>query len=92
MNRTSKTIATMFTLAALAAAPIALAQNEPGAKPPAASENMQDMMKDGGTGMMPMMNMMTQMNDMMGACTKMMQAMMPTTDTAPKDGKQPDKG
>jgi hypothetical protein len=35
---------------------------------------------------MGMMNMMTQMNEMMGACTKMMQAMTPK---APAEGAAP---
>lgn len=59
-----------------------LAQDGTGAAPhtetPAMKPNdMDQMMQGGGDNMMGMMNMMTQMNDMMSACTKMMLAVAP---------------
>lgn len=90
MNRT-KTIAAAIIAAGLVGAPVAFAQSQPGQAPesetPAMSPNeMEDMMQGGG--MMGMMNMMSQMSEMMGACTKMMQAMTPGTET-PGDGEEP---
>lgn len=38
------------------------------------------------------MNMMSQMNEMMGTCNKMMQAMMPEVNKPAEQGKQPNNG
>lgn len=91
MSKTLNAFLALAFFAGVAAASGAQAQNEPPSDQPmqeeapaAAPDNMQDMMQGGDMG--GMMNMMTQMNEMMGACTKMMQAMTPTT---PGEGATP---
>lgn len=97
MKRVSA-IAAAIIASGLIGAPVALAQSQtdqmPKSEAPAMSPNgMPDMkqgmmpdMKQGGD-MMGMMTMMSQMQAMMEACTKMMQAMTPGEgmqgDTAP---------
>lgn len=68
MNILSKTIIIASTVTGLTVPSIAFAQDQ--------TQDMQEMMQDGDMKMMPMMGMMTQMNEMMGNCNKMMQAMM----------------
>ncbi len=80
MNSISKTVGLAIMAVGLAAALPVFAQSEteqtPQAETPAMKPgDMEGMM--GGGDMSGMMNMMTQMNEMMGACTKMMQAMIP---------------
>lgn len=88
MNMMSKTVTLAFAVAGLAAAPLAFAQDTSEPKQPAAPQGMQEMMKDmQGDGGMGMMGMMSQLNEMMGTCNKMMQAMIPESAE-----KQPDKG
>lgn len=88
MNGTSKTIAIATAVAGLAVTPIALAQSGPEPKQKDQSQGEQQMMQ-GGLGMIPMMGMMTQMNEMMSTCNKVMQSMMPETPS--QDGKEADK-
>jgi hypothetical protein len=95
MNRTSKSIAIALTLAGLAGAPLAFAQNDKDAKQPAQPNGMQEMMQGtqgGGMGMMPTMNMMTQMNQMAATCNQMMQTMLPNQEKPAGEEKQPNKG
>ena len=89
MKRTIAIGALAIIAIGLAAAPAVFAQNESGQVPqvetPAAKPgDMEGMM---GGDMSGMMNMMTQMNEMMSACTKMMQAMTPKApmEEAPSD-------
>ena len=91
MNSISKTLGLAIMAVGLAAALPVFAQNETGQAPQAETPamkpgDMEGMM--GGSDMSGMMNMMTQMNEMMGACTKMMQAMIPDA-TTPDDGEAP---
>jgi len=91
MTRLTSTAALAILAAILAGAPVTFAQDQPGQEPeseaPAMDQDeMQDMM--GGGDIMGMMNMMTQMNEMMGACTKMMQAMTPG-EGMPDEGEEP---
>ena len=84
MKTHSNTLLPLAFAAGLIATSGAFAQNADrpakGDVPAAAQDNMQGM-TGGGSGqggdMMGMMNMMAQMNEMMGPCTKMMQAMAP---------------
>jgi hypothetical protein len=89
MNGATKTVAFAIIAIGLAGVPAVLAQHQqaPEAEAPAAKpDDMQDMMQGGD--MMGMMNMMKQMNEMMGACTKMMQAMT-TGEKTPGEGEEP---
>lgn len=86
--KTTLKLASAVALAAVLAAPPALAQGEGG---PAPGQMMQggDMMGGDMSGMMQMMQMMQAMAPMMEACTKMMQATAPqpmTPETAPQGG------
>ncbi len=54
---------------ALGMTPLAAQEQPPGTQPEAGRSGMMQ-----GDGMMPMMGVMQQMNEMMAACTKMMQA------------------
>lgn len=90
MNRMSKTIAIAATVAGLAAAPIAFAQDDTDTGQPAQSQGAQEMMQDGDMPMMGMMGMMAKMNEMMSTCNTMMQAMK--SDMPSEGGEQPDNG
>ena len=84
MNSISKTVGLAIMAVGLAAALPVFAQSEteqtPQAETPAMKPGEMEGMMGGGE-MSGMMNMMTQMNEMMGACTKMMQAMIPDAAT-----------
>ena len=73
---TRATIAAVAIIATgLAGAPMVFAQDQTDQAPAMNQDDMQDMMRGGNMG--GMMNMMSQMGEMMDACTKMMQAMTP---------------
>ena len=81
-------LASAAALAAILAAPPAIAQNE---SAPAPGQMMPggDMMGGDMSGMMQMMQMMQAMAPMMEACTKMMQAAAPqpmASQTTPRGG------
>ncbi len=86
MKNTSRTVGLAIMAIGLAAAIPVFAQSAtetaPQADAPAMKPNDMGQMMEGGG----MMNMMTQMNEMMSACTKMMQAMTPKT---PNEGETP---
>jgi len=87
MNSIAKIVALVIVATGLAGAPTVFAQNQtdqtPQAEAPAMNPDEMEGMMQGG-----MMGMMTQMNEMMGACTKMMQAMTPDERT-PDEGEEP---
>ena len=86
MMKRARITAVAIIATGLAGAPFVFAQSQPDQTPPMNQEDMQDMMRGGD--MMGMMNMMSQMGEMMGACTKMMQAMTPDDET-PEEGEKP---
>lgn len=92
MNKTSKILTTAFTIAALAASPVAFAQDDTETDQPAQSQDMQEMMQGMQGNGMGMMGMMSQMNEMMSNCNKMMQAMMSDMDMPAEEGEQPNGG
>lgn len=86
MQKLTTISAVTVVLFGLAGAPASIAQDQaapaPETEAPAAAPN-DDMMRGGDMG--GMMGMMTQMNDMMEACTKMMQAKTPDSEDEPGD-------
>lgn len=70
----------------LAGAPVVFAQDQTDQAPTMNQDDMGDMMQGGD--MSGMMNMMSQMGEMMEACTKMMQAATPD-DATPGEGEEP---
>ena len=92
MNNMTRKIAMSLVAAGILAAPVAFAQTqtEQPTSPSMSSDEMQGMMQGGD--MMGMMNMMTQMNEMMQTCNQMMKAAMPDEETPAGDEAQPDRG
>ena len=91
-----KTILAALGAAAVLGASAVYAQDQPEQPPQAEAPAMQPETMPGGMmrdqqGMMPMMGMMAEMQDMMRTCNEMMKAMMPDESRpAPQD--RPDGG
>ena len=82
----ARTAALAIVAIGLAGAPVVFAQDQTDEAPAMNQEDMKGMMQGGEMG--GMMGMMSQMGEMMSACTKMMQAMTPDEET-PGEGEEP---